>query len=62
MKNSNDQPKNKRPYESPEIQLVCVELEHSIAAGSAAINPHDMNNQVLEEWEVDPDDNRTINW
>lgn len=52
----------KRPYESPEIKMISIELEHSIAAGSAMVKPENMNNQVMEEWEEDPDDYRTIEW
>lgn len=53
----------KLPYEAPEITVLSVELEHSIAAGSALVMPENhLNNQVLEEWYVDPDEERTINW
>lgn len=52
----------KKMYESPMIKISLVELEAGIAAGSAVIQPQDLNNQMQEEWEIDPDDNRTIQW
>ncbi|WP_118195470.1 hypothetical protein [Albibacterium indicum] len=52
----------RRPYLSPDIQVINLELEHSIAAGSAEVTPTNMNGTILEEWEEDPDDNRTFEW
>jgi len=58
-----DKAREKQPYESPKIEVLCVELEHSIAAGSAKISPHDSeNNKIFEQWEEDVDDVRTVEW
>lgn len=54
--------KERKKYKRPSVQIEWVELEEGLAAGSAVIQPQDLNNQVQEEWEVDPDDNRTIQW
>lgn len=53
---------NKRPYEALSITVSQIEIEHSFAAGSATVNPVNSNQQVMEEWEEDPTDNRTIVW
>ncbi|WP_166333120.1 hypothetical protein [Sphingobacterium chungjuense] len=52
----------KRPYESLSLTISQIEIEHSIAAGSATVNPVNQNQQVMEQWEEDPTDNRTIVW
>lgn len=50
------------PYKSPIMDMLYLELEQGIATGSATVVPTDSNGIVQEEWQVDPDDNRTINW
>lgn len=52
----------KKQYETPTIEVVHLEMEQGIAAGSAVVRPTDLKNEVLEEWQVDPDDDRIINW
>lgn len=52
----------RRRYVSPDIQVINLELEHSIAAGSAEVTPTNMDNTIIEEWEVDTDDTRTLEW
>lgn len=60
---SENKSSGKRAYESPEIKVLNVELEHSIAAGSAIVQPgNGVDNEIFEEWQVDPDDERIINW
>lgn len=53
---------SKKEYETPTIGVVHLEMEQGIAAGSAVVRPTDVNNEVFEEWQVDPDDERIINW
>lgn len=53
---------SKRPYESLSLTVLQIEIEQSIAAGSANVTPINSNQQVMEEWEEDPTDNRTIVW
>lgn len=51
----------KRIYLSPRIELMTVELEQGIAAGSAA--PADtFSNDPQQSWDNADDDNRTIDW
>ncbi|MHC8949420.1 hypothetical protein [Sphingobacterium hungaricum] len=50
------------PYKSPTMDISLVELEQGIATGSATVVPTDSNGVVHEEWKIDSDDNRTINW
>lgn len=52
----------KKLYSSPKMTVMHVNLEHSVAAGSITVSPTNTNNVVNDEWEVDADDNRTINW
>lgn len=59
---SKDKVRVRRVYETPEIKVICVELEHSIAAGSAKISPKNSSGQVYERWEEDIDDTRTLEW
>jgi len=59
---SEDTVRGSRIYESPEIRVINVELEHSIAAGSAKISPKNSSGQVFESWQEDVDDTRTVEW
>ncbi|WP_437920445.1 hypothetical protein [Sphingobacterium sp. LRF_L2] len=54
----------KRPYKAPIMEYYNIELECSIAAGSAFVNPTGPNGQaeIYQEWDVDVDDNRSINF
>ena len=52
----------RKVYESPTIEVIHLEMEQGIAAGSAVVRPHDVNNEIVEEWQVDPDDSRVIDW
>ncbi|MGE8242435.1 MAG: hypothetical protein ACN6PD_06965 [Sphingobacterium sp.] len=49
----------KKQYTSPGIEVLYVQLEQGIAVGSASNNSED---SPTNKWEVDRDDNRTINW
>lgn len=52
----------KRLYEPLSLTVSHIDIEHSIAAGSASVTPISQNQQVMEQWEEDPTDNRTIVW
>jgi|GEM_PF-1485642 len=52
----------KRPYQAPSIEVISLELECSIAAGSATVKPQHFNEEVYESWDVETDDNRSINF
>ncbi len=52
----------KRLYEPLSLTVSHIDIEHSIAAGSATVTPISQNQQVMEQWEEDPTDNRTIVW
>lgn len=62
FKNHIEDNSRKRPYVSPDVKVLDIELEHSIAAGSAEVTPTNINGTIMEEWEEDPDDNRTFDW
>lgn len=51
-----------KEYVAPQLEVLFVEMEEGIAAGSTPVNPTNSAGQVREEWDVDPDDNRTFNW
>lgn len=48
---------SKKTYISPKVEMITIELEQGIAAGSA-----EANNTVQQEWENGQDDTRTISW
>ena len=52
----------KKIYSAPRIERMFIELEQGIAAGSALVEPEDMNDHVSEQWQVDDTEDRTINW
>lgn len=52
----------KRPYISPSIEVIILEIECSIASGSAYVSPHNQQQQIYEQWDVEVDDNRGINF
>lgn len=47
----------KKTYHSPKVEIIVVELEQGIAAGSATAD-----NTVQQEWENGEDDNRVLTW
>ncbi|MBP3942620.1 hypothetical protein J5U18_03420 [Sphingobacteriaceae bacterium WQ 2009] len=49
-------------YMSPRINVLFLQHEHSIATGSATVTPVNSNNVVESEWDVQPDDIKTIDW
>ncbi|MFD2742327.1 MULTISPECIES: hypothetical protein [Sphingobacterium] len=53
---------SKRPYQALSITVNYLEIEHSIAAGSATVSPITTDQRVMEEWDEDPTDTRTIVW
>ncbi|KGE14138.1 hypothetical protein [Sphingobacterium deserti] len=52
----------KRPYTTPQIFITYLELECSIAAGSATVRTQGANQDVFETWDVELDDNRKIDF
>ena len=47
----------KMKYETPQVNIVLLEMEHGIAAGSATINPGNPNppfTPEVEDWKVGP--------
>ncbi|MCL1664645.1 MAG: hypothetical protein LBE39_15490 [Flavobacteriaceae bacterium] len=51
---------HKQEYTPPVIHVMLVEMENGIAAGSATTVPNNINKEVLDEWEEDPNDSRNI--
>ncbi|WP_196936567.1 hypothetical protein [Sphingobacterium hungaricum] len=49
-------------YQQPTIELLVVETEEGFSAGSATVVSPNNNQQIFDEWETLPDDNRVINW
>ena len=49
-------------YETPTLNLILVEMEQGIAASSVTITPPDGSLVIQEEWQVDDDVTRTIEW
>ncbi|MDE5430985.1 hypothetical protein KRE40_02080 [Elizabethkingia meningoseptica] len=52
----------KKDYTAPNLELVLVKMEESVAAGSANIIPTDLNQQAYEQWETNPEETRPVNW
>lgn len=52
----------KKKYTSPKINSIQVDLEESIAAGSARALSGNSSDQVKEEWIQDDTDYRVIEW
>ncbi|NAW50700.1 hypothetical protein GNY06_04630 [Elizabethkingia argentiflava] len=55
----------KKEYTAPKLDTSLVEMEQGIAAGSASasLKAPDKNEVVLqEEWDIDPNDKRTVEW
>ena len=53
---------NKITYEAPTLEVIYVEMEQGIAAGSAIVHPGNSAGEIKEEWQVDPNDDRTLDW
>ncbi|GHE39694.1 hypothetical protein [Sphingobacterium griseoflavum] len=63
MKTENNMiPVEKLPYLAPMVDVIQLELECSIVTGSATVKPQDYHQDVYEQWDVDVDDNRSINF
>ncbi len=52
----------KKTYVSPKMDIFNIELEQGIAAGSANVTPGDNTQTVQHEWDVAPDDTRSLDW
>ncbi|MGK4790792.1 hypothetical protein [Elizabethkingia anophelis] len=52
----------KKKYSPPKVEISFIEMEQGIAAGSATVIAPNSNNQVTDEWVVDPDNNTPIDW
>ncbi|MCL1664294.1 hypothetical protein M2T78_08530 [Elizabethkingia ursingii] len=55
----NDQ---KQEYSAPVVEVLFLEMEQGVAAGSAKVVPPNSGGAVQEEWMRGDDDNRTIEW
>ena len=55
----NDQ---KHEYSAPVVEVLFLEMEQGVAAGSAKVVPPNSVGAVQEEWIQGDDDNRTIEW
>ncbi|WP_185114050.1 hypothetical protein, partial [Elizabethkingia anophelis] len=55
----NDQ---KQEYFAPVVEVLLLEMEQGVAAGSAKVLPPNSGGAVQEEWIQGDDDNRTIEW
>lgn len=55
----NDQ---KQEYSAPVVEVLFLEMEQGVAAGSAKVVPPNNGGVVQEEWIQGDDDNRTIEW
>ncbi|KGE12748.1 hypothetical protein [Sphingobacterium deserti] len=49
-------------YSPPTIDTFSIFIEKSIVVGSALVRPVDANQQASDEWDVDPDVERTYTW
>lgn len=61
-KSKNETPALKRRYVTPQLFITYLELECSIAAGSATVRTQGANHDVYETWDVEMDDNRRIDF
>lgn len=50
-----------KEYLSPQIDVLVVEMENGIAAGSATTVPTDTNQQIQEDWDSESS-NQQITW
>ena len=53
---------NRRSYESPKLEVMILQMEQGIAAGSAAVISSNISGEVLEEWEIGTDREGDIPW
>lgn len=49
-------------YEKPQATVTVLEIEHTLAAGSAQVLTTDGNMKLYEDWEDEPDVYKTIDW
>lgn len=49
-------------YTPPVIKALTIELEQSIAAGSALVTPPSNTDIILDEWETGTDQEGDLNW
>ncbi|WP_249059120.1 hypothetical protein [Elizabethkingia bruuniana] len=52
----------KQEYSAPVVEVLFLEMEQGVAAGSAKVLPPNSGGAVQEEWIQGDDDNRTIEW
>lgn len=53
---------SKKVYVAPEIRVSLIELEESIALGSAMVQPQNSAGQVKEEWNDGPAVSQGFTW
>ncbi|AMR40349.1 hypothetical protein A4C56_02755 [Elizabethkingia anophelis] len=61
MEEKNKQMVGLKEYLSPQIDVLIVEMENGIAAGSATTVPTDTNQQIQEDWDSESS-NQQITW
>lgn len=52
----------RKTYIAPMLEVQIIHFEQSIAVGSATVTPINSSSQIEEEWDVEADDVRSINW
>lgn len=57
---TNERPKRK--YESPRIEVLLLEMEQGIAAGSANVGSKAPSDDMIQEWETGDDRETTTGW
>lgn len=60
LSTSKDQ--KRKIYDSPKLELIMLQMEEGIAAGSARVVLTDQTGDVIEEWETGTDRTNDINW
>jgi len=54
--------KEKRNYIPPQVELIVLEMECGIAAGSAVTRPDNSSGEVKHEWVVGEDIQQDLPW
>ncbi|HIB8181753.1 TPA: hypothetical protein ACWX1I_003164 [Elizabethkingia anophelis] len=52
----------KQEYIPPVLDVIWIEMEQGIAAGSAKTSPTDIKNEIKEDWEDGSNVDRTMDW
>lgn len=52
----------KKDYTSPKVEVCDIMLERGFVAGSAVIRPMNPSNQIVDEWDTEDNETKSINW